>query len=78
MALDPQTQTLLDEVNALDATPAWELPLWKARAGFEDLTLTWAPERPVVPRVESLGIAFPRLRLRRASRVLKNPWPSVV
>ena len=73
MALDPQTQTLLDEVNALDATPAWELPLWKARAGFEALTLTWAPERLVVPCVESLGIPGPH-----GSIPLRIYWPEAV
>ena len=73
MALDTQTQTLLDEVNALEATPGWELPLWRARAGFEALTQEWTPERPVVPRVESRGIPGPH-----GAIPLRIYWPAAV
>lgn len=59
MTLDPQVKDLLDELNAVDAPPPWELPIAEVRANFAALTAEFAAPGVEVGRVENRSIPGP-------------------
>lgn len=59
MALDPQTQELLDEMNAVAPPPAWEQPLDELRVNFNEMVNSLQTPGPQLKRVENRDIPGP-------------------
>ncbi len=59
MELHPQTQELLDQMNAVEAPPAWEQPLDELRINFNDLVISLGLPGPQLKRVENRNIPGP-------------------
>jgi acetyl esterase len=59
MELHPQTRELLDQMNAVEAPPAWEQPLDELRVNFNDLVISLQTAGPQLKRVENRDIAGP-------------------
>jgi acetyl esterase len=59
MDLHPQTKALLDEMNAVDAPPPWEVPLDELRPNFNALVISLQSEGPRLRRVEDRDIPGP-------------------
>ncbi|MDP6588640.1 MAG: alpha/beta hydrolase [Alphaproteobacteria bacterium] len=59
MDLDPQTQQLLDQMNAVDAPPIWDQPLDELRFNFNEMVVDLQTPGPALKRVEDRHIAGP-------------------
>ena len=59
MTLDPETQELLDQMNAVEAPPVWEQPLDELRTNFNELVISLQTPVPRLKRVENRAIAGP-------------------
>lgn len=59
MELHPQTKELLDEMNDVEAPPAWEQPLDELRVNFNELVISLQSPGPQLKRVENRDIPGP-------------------
>ena len=59
MALHPQTQELLDQMNEVEAPPIWEQPLDELRTNFNELVISLQVPGPQLKRVENRAIPGP-------------------
>ena len=59
MELHPQTQELLDQMNEVEAPPAWEQPLDELRLNFNEFVISLQSPGPQLKRVENRDIPGP-------------------
>ncbi len=70
MALHPQVQEVVDEINAIEVPPLRERPLAEVRAGFHDLVMGMQDPGVEVGRVEDRDIPGPHGPIR-----VRLYWP---
>ena len=70
MALHPQVQEVVDEINAIEAPPLRERPLAEVRAGFHDLIMGLQNPGVEVGRIEDRDIPGPHGPIR-----VRLYWP---
>ena len=70
MALHPQVQAFVDEINAIEVAPIRELPLAEVREGFDKLVMSQQAPGVAVGRVEERDIPGPHGPIR-----IRLYWP---
>ncbi len=82
MELHPQTQELLDQMNEVEAPPAWEQPLDELRVNFNELVISLQSPGPQLERVENHDIPGPHgpipVRIYWPDEAADGPLPVLV
>jgi len=82
VALHPQTQELLDQINEAVAPPAWEQPLDELRVDFNKFVISLQKPGPQLKRVKNRDILGPHgpipVRIYWPDDVSDRPFPILV